>query len=97
MEWTSVDTDKTADTQAAVDNATDVVLTNKGLSDYHILRNYKDDICERVSYNDEAASGTMPYGDPWQIIYVFDDNPDTNVVCEGYAKAFKYLYDPVAL
>ena len=26
-------------------------------------------------------------------IYVFDNNPSTNVVCEGYAKAFKHLCD----
>lgn len=27
------------------------------------------------------------------VIYVFDGNPDTNVVCEGYSKAFQYLCD----
>ena len=31
--------------------------------------------------------------DPWQLVWVFDDDPDTKVVCEGYAKAFKYLVD----
>ncbi|MDY2960600.1 MAG: hypothetical protein SOR72_07465, partial [Hornefia sp.] len=29
----------------------------------------------------------------WQVIYVFDNNKDTNVVCEGYSKAFQYLCD----
>lgn len=33
------------------------------------------------------------YGDPFQIIYVFDGIETTNVVEEGYAKAFQYLCD----
>ena len=40
-----------------------------------------------------VGNNGLPYGDPWQLIYVFDDDPDTNVVCEGYAKAFKYEAD----
>jgi hypothetical protein len=35
----------------------------------------------------------FPYGDPWQLIYVFDGDPKTKVVCEGYSKAFQYLCD----
>ena len=31
------------------------------------------------------------YGNPWQLIWVFDGDPETNVECEGYAKAFSYL------
>src|SRR5699024_4822589 len=31
--------------------------------------------------------------DAWQIIYVFDQDPETKVVCEAYAKAFQYLCD----
>lgn len=62
-------------------------------SDYEKLLAYKNWICENVSYNDEAADNDTPYGDPWQIIYVFDDDPATEVVCEGYAKAFQYLCD----
>lgn len=64
-------------------------------SDYEKLLAYKNWICENVSYNDEAAAESYQggYGDPWQIIYVFDDNDTTEVVCEGYAKAFQYLCD----
>lgn len=62
-------------------------------SDYEKLLAYKNWICENVSYNEEAADNDTPYGDPWQIIYVFDGKSDTNVVCEGYAKAFQYLCD----
>lgn len=55
---------------------------------------YRQKICELVSYNSTAANNTpTPYGDPWQLIYVFDGDDSTNVVCEGYSKAFKYLCD----
>ncbi|MBQ7435807.1 MAG: InlB B-repeat-containing protein [Oscillospiraceae bacterium] len=54
---------------------------------------YRTAICDRVTYNHAAAdkSTNTAYGDPWQLIYVFDGDPDTNVVCEGYSKAFQYL------
>ena len=35
----------------------------------------------------------MAYGNPWQLIWVFDNDDSTNVVCEGYSKAFQYLCD----
>lgn len=58
------------------------------------LDSFCDYICNAVSYNNAAANDTnTPYGDPWQLIYVFDNDSNTNVVCEGYAKAFKYLCD----
>ena len=65
-------------------------------SEVEKLRTMKNEICARNVYNDAAAkygsawSATNP-SDPWQIVYVFDDDPATNVVCEGYAKAFEYL------
>ena len=46
-----------------------------------------------MSYNSSAAGGSTAYGDPWQLIYVFAGDSSTNVVCEGYAKAFQYLCD----
>jgi hypothetical protein len=58
------------------------------------LTAYKDAICELTEYNEKAAENAeTPYGDPWQMIYVFDGDASTNVVCEGYAKAFQYLCD----
>ncbi len=58
------------------------------------LVSYKDAICSLVSYDDAAAEDSDPtYSDPWQLVSVFDDDPGTNVVCEGYSKAFKYLCD----
>ena len=89
----SVDTAKTALTASILTNAKAIVETNKTLSDYKKLLAYKNTICDLVSYNDDAADNdyTGGYGNPWQVIYVFDNNPLTNVVCEGYAKAFQLL------
>ena len=87
-----VDTSIGQTVQSAVNNANAIVTEYSGASDEDKLRGYKDDICELVSYNNAAASG-VSYGNPWQMIWVFDGDPNTNVVCEGYSKAFKYLCD----
>lgn len=56
------------------------------------MEGYKNKICEWVSYNDDAAAPSYTdYGNPWQMIWVFDGDNSTKVVCEGYAKAFQYL------
>ena len=62
-------------------------------SDYGKLRGFKNAICDLVDYNYDALKAGTPYGDPWQLVWVFDGNPATKVVCEGYSKAFKYLCD----
>lgn len=88
------DTAKTRAASAVIQNAQAVVENSRNLSDFDKLTAYRDYICDQVSYNYAVAgSSGYPYGNPWQLIYVFDNNPDTNVVCEGYAKAFKYLCD----
>lgn len=85
---------KTAATTTAVNNAKKIVNQYMTQSDYDKLTAYKEAICNLVSYNGEAANNaSTPYGDPWQLIWVFDNNPATNVVCEGYSKAFQYLCD----
>ena len=86
-----LNTTKTNAAKTAATNAAAIVSNAKSMTDYQKLDYYKQQICNAVTYNN-AASG-QPYGDPWQLIYVFDGNPSTNVVCEGYAKAFKYLCD----
>lgn len=88
-----VDTSVGQAVQSSVANAASIVSKYSGSSDYDKLRGYKDEICGLVSYNDEAAEGGVSYGNPWQMIWVFDEDPSTNVVCEGYSKAFKYLCD----
>ena len=77
----------------AVSNAAGIASDYSGSSDYDKLVGFKNEICNLVSYNSVAAGGGMAYGDPWQIIWVFDRDENTNVVCEGYAKAFQYLCD----
>lgn len=90
----TADTNKTGAASQAATNAQQYVKDNEGKSDYEKLIAYRDYICSAVSYNHDAAENEdTPYGDPWQLIYVFDGNPDTNVVCEGYSKAFQYLCD----
>ena len=90
----TANTAKTSAAKRAAENATQVVTANTAKSDHEKLKAYLDYIKDAVSYNNEAANNNAtPYGDPWQLIYVFDNNPSTNVVCEGYAKAFKHLCD----
>lgn len=89
-----MDPSKQAKAPAALAEAKAVVAANTEKSDYEKLLAYKDYICNAVSYDEyAAATPSYPYGDPWQLISVFDHNSQTNVVCEGYAKAFKYLCD----
>ncbi|MCI5971127.1 MAG: hypothetical protein MRZ29_08355, partial [Oscillospiraceae bacterium] len=88
-----VDVAKTSAASNAANYAKEIVEKYKNLSDYQKLKAYRDVICELTSYNTDAAENDIAYGDEWQIIYVFDKNDKTNVVCEGYAKAFQYLFD----
>lgn len=92
------DQTKTAAAATAIENARKIVEEAAGKTDCEILHDYYTKICDLVTYNHAAASAsyTGGYGDPWQIIYLFDGDPTTNVVCEGYAKGFKYLCDMTA-
>ncbi len=76
---------------AAVTNAQEIVNRHRGKTDYARLAAYRDEICALTDYNYDAARGNVEYGNPWQLIWVFDGNPETMVVCEGYSKAFQYL------
>ncbi|MBR0398404.1 MAG: Ig-like domain-containing protein [Eubacterium sp.] len=78
-------------TRAAA-SARSIIEASAAMGDLEKLTAYKDTICELTSY-DRTASGSGIYGDPWQMVYVFDGDPETNVVCEGYSKAFQYLCD----
>ncbi len=87
-----VNTTKTSAAKNAAANAEADINAASAMTDYEKLEYYRDAICGYVDYNDTANSSDG-YGDPWQLIYVFDNDPTTDVVCEGYAKAFKYLCD----
>lgn len=81
---------------AVMSNAWSLVRQNSGKSDYEKLAAYRDYICAQVEYDHRAVENSDKYGyygAPWQLINVFDNNPQTNVVCEGYSKAFQYLCD----
>lgn len=72
----------------------EIISSCANYSDYEKIRHYAVQICGNVSYNHAAAADpSIPYGNPWQLVWVFDSDPETNVVCEGYAKAFQYLCD----
>lgn len=90
-----LDTGKTGAAAAAAANAKSIAETHADKSDYDKLLAYKDEICALTSYNTSAASSSYSgeYGDPWQMIHVFDGDDSTKVVCEGYSKAFQYLCD----
>lgn len=83
----------------AVRNARAIVNRYEELDDYERLTAYKDDIRSLTGYNYDAANGhdehgnEIHFGNPWQLIWVFDGDPETKVVCEGYSKAFQYLND----
>lgn len=88
----AVSTSKATAAGNAAQTAQGIAAQYVGLSPYAQMSAFKDEICELTDYNHSVVSGAA-YGDPWQIIYVFDNDPNTTVVCEGYAKAFQYLCD----
>lgn len=79
----------------AASNARAIIDRYAADSDYDKLVAYRDEICALTEYNYYAADddNNVSYGNPWQMIYVFDGNPNTTVVCEGYSKAFQFLCD----
>ncbi len=89
------ETDPTRITAAneAVARAHTIVSAHAGEKDYDKLHSYRQEICDLTSYNTPASQTSGMYGDPWQMVYVFDGDPETTVVCEGYSKAFQYLCD----
>ena len=83
----------------AAANAQSIVNLYQDRSDYEKVIAYADEICRLNVYNDDAANANekSEYSqkniNPWKYVYVFDRDPNTNVVCGGYAHAFQYLCD----
>ncbi len=91
---TDADISKLRAVKNTIYNAEEIIDSLKEESDYSKLAGYRDAVCRRTSYNYDAAySDDYSYGDPWQMIYVFDNDDTTDVVCEGYSKAFQFLCD----
>lgn len=90
----TLDTTKINSANTALAKAQAIVDANAGKSDYEKLLAYKNAICELTSYDHDAAKpGYTGSKAPWQMVSVFDGDPNTKVVCEGYSKAFQYLCD----
>lgn len=94
------DTQKTGAVSGAVEKANSIlaVYNRPEVSDLKKLIGYRNEIIDLTTYNNDAAQHQSNYydsgeSDPWQLVYVFDNKPETTVVCEGYSKAFKYLCD----
>lgn len=89
----TVNTTITKSAAASAAKATSIVKTHASKDDIAKLTAYKEEICDLVTYDTNAAnSNVATVGiDPWQLIHVFDGDSSTNVVCEGYSKAFQYL------
>lgn len=85
-----VDSEKATAATNAVAYAQTIVNKYKGQTPYNRLKGYADEICKRVSYDEDAET---KYGDMNQMINVFDGNTATNVDSRGYAMAFQYLCD----
>ena len=92
---TGINPSKISTAQAAVSNAQQIASKYANLpTAYDKIVAFCKEICKLVSYNsDAAAKDDTPYGDPWQLVWVFDEDESTKVVCEGYSKAFQYLCD----
>ncbi len=88
----TVDAGRSQNARTIPAKAQEIVDANAGKSDYEKLLAYKNTICDLAGY-DEAALGEnfQLSNEPWQLISVFDGDPNTNVVCEGYSRAFQYL------
>lgn len=90
----TIDPQKLNSANTALAKAQEIVNANAGKSDYEKLLAYKNTICELTSYDYDAAKpGYTGSKAPWQMVSVFDGDPATKVVCEGYSKAFQYLCD----
>ena len=70
-----LDTAKTGAAHRYMNNALAVVQQNSGKTDYEKLTAYRDYICDQVEYDYNAVETNRSYGDPWQLIGAFDNNP----------------------
>ena len=89
---THVKSGSLAAAKTALQNAQSIVSKHKDEGTMQMLKSFSDEICKWVDY-DFATPRNSAYGNPWQLVNVFDGNTSTKVLCEGYAKAFKYLCD----
>ncbi len=90
-----IDTSRLEEVKAALANAQTIADKYEKKSAYEKIIGYAEEICNLNEYNHAAADDKENYSqqnrNPWELVYVFDNDPSTNVVCSGYAHAFQYL------
>lgn len=93
------DINQAANAVKAKENAQEIASKYGSGTPYEKMLGFKNEICGLVSYNDSVldTNEDTPYGNPWQMLWVFDKDESTKVVCEGYSKAFQYLCDLAGL
>lgn len=82
------------DVKKALANAQAIADKYEKKSAYEKIIGYAEEICNLNEYNHAAADDdnySQQNRNPWELVYVFDNDPSTNVVCSGYAHAFQYL------
>ncbi len=77
----------------ALKNAKAIVRKYAGYSDYAKLYAYAMEICQLVDYNYDALEPDWDPNNynPYRLLWVFDGDPATKVVCAGYTAAYQYL------
>ena len=93
-----VDPEKMSAARAASEHARSIVESARDLTDLEKLETYRDAVCVLTDYDHEVLenfSGSMQCRntDPWQLIYVFDNDPETKAICAGYTRALQFLCD----
>ena len=64
------------------------------LDDYHKLLAYNNKLCSLTDPDDNTTGGkNTVYGDPWQVVRIFNGDNSAKCASDGYAKAFRYLCD----
>lgn len=92
-----ISSDGLYEAKRAVRNAQAIVDLYSDRNDHEKVIAYAAEICALNTYNQEAADSddksdySQENINPWRMVYVFDRDPSTNVVCGGYAMAFQYL------
>ena len=94
---TEMDAARYGNVTRAKENIDQILSEDSSTTDWERMKYYRDCIRNLSTYHSGAGdaydAGEIGYGDPWQLIWVFDGDPETRVVCEGFSKAFNYLCD----
>ena len=67
-----------------------IAAAHRDESDYQKLLSFRDELSLQAGPGGKAAPGGA-FGDPWQMVWALDGDPDTEASSEGWARAFQYL------